>query len=245
MVWLLISNEEVLMATHECFPPPGARFSASAIVGLTRRILMKTPYRTLAVTFGVLILALLFVPNASAQCGRFTNPVATHAGWHYQPEQSRLLRTAFVEDDDLLDNKVPIVGLWHFKFTSKGNQAIGIPDGAPIDAGYAEWHSDGTEITNSGAIATITGNICMGMWQRVGQRHYKLNHFAIVFDSTGTNVVGPANIQEDVTVSPNGNSFTGTFTIDKYTEAGNKTAHVEGTVAATRITVNTPPESVF
>jgi hypothetical protein len=207
--------------------------------------LVKTGFKTLAAAFGALVVAFLLVPNSSAQCGRFSAPSPTPAGWHYQLGHPHLLQAAFVTGLDPFEKNSSIVGFWHFKFTSKGNEGIGIPDGAPIDAGYAQWHSDGTEITNSGAISTITGNICMGVWQQVGLRTYKLNHFAIVFDSAGINVIGPANIKEEVTVSPDGNSFAGTFTIDKYTEAGNSNGHVQGTVAATRITVTTKPESVF
>src|SRR5215212_1066954 len=56
-----------------------------------------------------------------------------------------------------------IVGLWQFEFTSAGNDGspFYIPDGAPLDAGYAQWHSDGTEIMNSSR-DPITGNVCLG-----------------------------------------------------------------------------------
>jgi len=34
----------------------------------------------------------------------------------------------------------------------QGKYGIGIPDGVPLDDGYATWHSDGTEIMNSGRV---------------------------------------------------------------------------------------------
>ena len=136
---------------------------------------MKTSYRTLAVTFGALALALLFVPNSTAQCGGIRNPAATHASWHYQLGQPRLLRVASGSIDDLLDGNPGIVGFWHFKFVSQGS--AGIQDGTEVDAGYAQWHSDGTEITNSGGHAPITSSFCMGVWQKTGLRSYRLNHF--------------------------------------------------------------------
>ena len=40
-----------------------------------------------------------------------------------------------------------IVGFWKVKFVAEGN--AGIPDGAVLDNGFQQWHSDGTEITNS------------------------------------------------------------------------------------------------
>jgi len=55
------------------------------------------------------------------------------------------------------------------KFTSKGNTAIGIPDDATIDEGYAAWHSDGTEIMNSGRVPK-TGNFWMGDGKRPDDR---------------------------------------------------------------------------
>lgn len=197
----------------------------------------KTSFKTLAATFGALVVAFLLVPSSTAQCGGLRQPLPSHASWNLQLGQPRLLPAAFDSDE------ASIVGFWHFKFVSRGSS--GIPDGTEVDAGYAQWHSDGTEITNSGGHAPITSSFCTGVWKQTGLRSYKLNHFAIAWDSTGMNLIGPANIQENVTVSPDGNSFTGTFTVDQYTEAGNRVAHVQGTVTATRITVNTLPSSIF
>jgi hypothetical protein len=199
---------------------------------------------TLAVTLGMLALALLLVPNATAQCGGIRQPAATHTGWHYQLGQPRLQQAAFVTSSDFeIGGEAAIVGFWHVKFISQGS--AGIPDGTEVDAGYAQWHSDGTEIMNSGGRSPITGAFCLGVWQKTGLRSYKLNHFAAAWDSTGSNLVGPANIKEQITLASNGNQFSGTFTIDQYTEAGNSVAHVQGNITGVRITVDTPPTSVF
>jgi hypothetical protein len=85
----------------------------------------------------------------------------------------------------------------------------------------------------------------LGVWTRVGESKYKLNHFAAAWDPTGSTLIGPGNIREEVTLGPGGNKFTGTFTIDQYDESGNKLAHVEGSITGTRIGVNTPPQSIF
>jgi hypothetical protein len=47
------------------------------------------------------------------------------------------------------------IGMWNIQFISQGNgsHSPSIPDGALIDFGYAQWHTDGTEIMNSGASA--------------------------------------------------------------------------------------------
>lgn len=85
----------------------------------------------------------------------------------------------------------------------------------------------------------MTGDVCVGVWEKVGPRSYKLNHIGISYDSTGLNLVGEAIIRQNLTLSEKGNGISGTFTIDQYDESGNKLAHVQGTLYGTRITVNT------
>ena len=129
-----------------------------------------------------------------------------------------------------------IVGLWKFTFTSEGSQ--GIPDGTVVDAGYVTWHADGTELMNSGR-PPITGSFCMGVWKPVGPSTFKLHHVALSWDPTGTVFVGPAEIRETVTVAPKGNSYVGKFTLDQLaTDEKTVLAHVQGTVTATRVTVD-------
>ena len=127
------------------------------------------------------------------------------------------------------EQNAPIVGLWQIQFA--------LPDGTVIDSGYATWHSDGTEIMNSGR-APMTSSFCMGAWKQTKNGMFKLNHFALSWDSTGQNLVGPANIRELVAVDHTGNHYSGTFTIDQYDTNGNLLAHVAGSVTATRITAN-------
>jgi len=49
------------------------------------------------------------------------------------------------------------------KHRAKGNTVHNpsIPDGAQLDFGYTQWHSDGTELMNSGGHAANTGNFCV------------------------------------------------------------------------------------
>lgn len=128
-----------------------------------------------------------------------------------------------------------IVGMWHFTFTSEGNTAMGIPDGAILDDGFQTWHSDGTEITNS-LRPPPSSNFCMGVWGSHGTYGYGLNHYALSWDPTGTVFIGPANIREHVQVSTDGGTISGTFTIDQYASDGvTLLAHIEGAVDGTRI----------
>jgi hypothetical protein len=131
--------------------------------------------------------------------------------------------------------------MWSFQFVSKGNTTHNptIPDGAVLDFGYVQWHIDGTEIMNSGGRPPATENFCLGTWQKTGQNTYQLTHFALSYDAASGNLNGKVVIQEQVTVSPGGTKYTGTFTIDVYDpKTGAPVDHVAGTVAATRLTVD-------
>ncbi|MGE5055133.1 MAG: hypothetical protein ACM3WP_13310 [Acidobacteriota bacterium] len=141
------------------------------------------------------------------------------------------------------DNRDPIIGMWHVTFTASGNEA-GPPDGTPIDNALITWHSDGTELMNS-ARPPQDGNFCMGIWKKVGINKYKLNHFAWLGNDTSNapggigNPTGPTRIVENITLSPDGKHYTGTFTLDAYDPLGNSVAHILGVIAGTRITLKT------
>jgi hypothetical protein len=147
------------------------------------------------------------------------------------------------------DDEASIVGLWQFVFNSQGNNVAPflIPDGAPLDAGYTQWHSDETEIMNSSR-DPATGNFCLGTWKSIGHRRYKLNHFALSWDNTGkfcipepgapSCFVGPANIREEVVLDRRGHTYTGTVTIDQYDSGNHLMFSLAGTVSARRITAD-------
>lgn len=147
------------------------------------------------------------------------------------------------KDSDEDSDRAAIVGLWKFAFTATS------PFVGPFDAGYVQWHSDGTELMNSGRAPT-TGNFCMGVWKHIGRSTYKLNHVALgwAFDANvpatgpgtgGANFIGPANIREEVTVDRSGNSYQGTFTLVQYEPDGTTViATIIGNVTATRLTAD-------
>jgi hypothetical protein len=143
----------------------------------------------------------------------------------------------------------------------QGGPGVPVPPiGVEVDAGFQQWHNDGTEMLNSGRPAA-NSNFCMGVWERVGLRTFKLNHFAISYtqgpapdaeSGPSNTLTGPTSIVEEVTVSPNGKTFTGTFTITDYKETdtpqGSSIAWLDtisGTVTGTRIDVNTPVSPLF
>jgi len=141
------------------------------------------------------------------------------------------------------DSRDPIVGMWHVTFTADGNE-LGPPDDTPIDNALVTWHSDGTELMNS-ARPPQDGDFCMGVWKKTGKSTYKLNHIAWLSNDTANaptgigNPTGPTRFFEEVTLSPDGKHYTGKFTLDAYDTSGNLAVHIVGTIAATRITLDT------
>jgi hypothetical protein len=177
---------------------------------------------------------LLVAASAKASCGSFSQvgagKSAHPASWDTQSGSAH-------------SDEASIVGMWHVTFTAKGNSE-GPPDNTPIDNAIIVWHSDRTEIMNSGRPAQ-DGDFCMGVWEEVGRCHYKLNHFAWMGNDTTNapggvgNPIGPTRITEDVTVSPDGKHYSGTFTLDAYDTSFNLTAHIVGVLNGTRITMGT------
>jgi len=180
----------------------------------------------------------LFAVNASAACGDSSKyGAALHRqSWQGLGFSSGSLLT-------VADPADPIVGLWHVTFTAQGNEA-GPPDGTPIDNALVTWHSDGTELMNS-ARPPQDGNFCMGVWKKTGTNKYKLSHIPWLGNDTANapsgigNPTGPARFLEEITLSADGNHYTGRFTLDAYDALGHPVAHIVGVVAGTRITLNT------
>jgi hypothetical protein len=184
----------------------------------------------------MLALATMCAPYARAGCGQY-RPLPKGASWQPQMTAPRLLRAALIVDGDDATPEPTMVGTWKEHWISEGSK--GVPDGTEIDAGYSQWHSDGTEINISGMRAPLTGDVCLGEWIKTGVRTYQMNHFGVSYDPTGENLVGPARIQQWITIGPDGNATSGKFTIEQWDEDGNLLAHLQGKVIGTRVTMET------
>ena len=201
---------------------------------------MKGIVRAIAIMFGTLVLAGVMAVNAGAQCGASDGPLTSNTAtallMHSAPTKAATTTTsAPAPSTQVAPVGAPIVGFWHVKFISKGTGFI--PDGTVVDMGFSQWHSDGTEILNSSR-PPATSNFCLGVWAKTGPSTYKLNHFALSSDLNG-NMIGPANIREDVTLDAHGTGYSGTFSISQYDTSGNLLVQIVGEVKATRITVDT------
>ena len=198
---------------------------------------MKSGNWKIVPALSALALATMFAPYAHAGCGLYS-PVPHAASWQPQIASPRLVLAALAIDDEAATPSEPsMVGTWKEHWISEGSE--GIKDGTEVDAGYAQWHSDGTEINLSGLRAPLTGDVCLGEWIKTGARSYQMNHFGIAYDPTGVNLVGPARIQQWLTIDPKGDSTSGKFTIDQWDEAGNLLAHLQGNITGTRVTMET------
>jgi hypothetical protein len=195
---------------------------------------MRTIFKAaIAGILAMVLLDMVFVSGATAQCVS-SDWLKTGA---IEPQSWQgAARNSFLPVAGQEGNDDRIVGFWKVKFVSDGNP--GIPDGVVLDNAFVQWHSDGTEIMNSSR-PPATSSFCLGVWQKSGPFSYELNHFALSSDLSG-NLIGPAQIREEITLNQRANQYEGTFTIDQYDVAGNLLVHIAGRVNATRVTVDTP-----
>lgn len=203
---------------------------------------MKAILAKLIMCAGALVLALATVPGAWAECGLPTKLVKPTS---WQPAYGAANPSLVWADFD--DDGPSIVGMWHVIFTAQTSNGQAIPGGAVIDNSVVVWHGDRTEIMNSSRSAQ-DGNFCLGVWERTGERSYLLNHIpwqGNVFDpSVPPETVGPpqsgAQLIEKVLLSPDGNSYTGSFTLRAYSSTGTIYQTFTGSLSAKRITPTTP-----
>jgi|SRR5271157_165056 len=202
---------------------------------------MKTISKMFRAGLGLVLMGAFLTAMAAAQCASPTAKLHKQA-WRVGDPTALLIQAA--------DTVEPIVGMWHVTFTAEGNSG-GPPDGTPIDNSLVVWHSDHTEIMASSRPAQ-DGDFCLGVWERTGKSKYKLNHLAWLGGNDTTNApsgignpTGPTRLVEEVTLSPDGKHYCGTFTLDAFDTAGNLTAHIVGVITATRVTVTTTVQDLL
>jgi hypothetical protein len=205
----------------------------------------KVTHRAVITILGAVVLGLLSVPAAIA-CA-LAPPSASSTTQQLLPDPQNPLALATSEGlaRDLSRaasaTGASIVGMWRFQYISEGNTTHNpyIADGAQLNFGYKQFHTDGTEIQNSGARSPAQGNFCLGVWQKTGYSTYQLNHFALNYNATTGTWLGTIIVIEKVTVSPGGTAYSGTFVESVFDTNGNKTDQLTGQVTAQQITVDT------
>jgi hypothetical protein len=208
---------------------------------------MIIPMRPLMAALVLSVAGFSMANSAQAGCD-IAPPLLKPNAWNPSTQASPTLRWAYYRsgtegrflltgDDGGWPGEASIVGMWRFQLLA--------PNGAVVDDGYAQWHSDGTEIQNSGLHAPITSNFCLGVWQQVGPNTYQLNHFPLGWDSTGQSPANAIQITETVKLTDK-DHMTGKFTLKVYVwttpdsldvAPGGPVATVTGTITATRVTI--------
>jgi hypothetical protein len=206
---------------------------------------MSLTQRIVTTTLSAAIVGALFAPTAAA-CGYSTTLPAALTLQQIRVNPQDPLEAAPLAElardmNAASKDGVSIVGMWSVQFISMGNTKHNppIPDGAPLDFGYVQWHSDGNEFMNSGGRSPSTQNFCMGVYQQTGRYTYQLNHFALSYDGASGQLTGRVLIAESITLSPGGTKYSGTFTITAFDTKGNQVDQVVGQISANRITVDT------
>jgi len=191
---------------------------------------------------GALVVVSSMMPNALAQCALPTKLIKP-ANWNLQMGSPQSVRAA-LRLTAAGDDSAPIVGMWHVVFTAQTLQGSPIPD-TVIDSALVVWHSDGTEIMSSARPAQ-DGNFCLGVWEQTGKSTYYLNHLPWAGNDGANapsgigNPTGGGQIVEQITLSSDHNSYSGTFKLDAYDLNGHIEATLTGKLKATRITTKTP-----
>jgi hypothetical protein len=199
---------------------------------------MKLNTRLTTRVLQALAVGAAFASLASAGCGDVST---LQPPFQFVQSQATALALRANSSGNAMNNIASPIGMWNIQFISQGNGSHNppIPDGALVDFGYTQWHSDGTEIMNSGGHAPSTQKFCLGVWVRCGMFNYEVNHFALSYNAATGVLAAKVNIREQVTLDPSGNEFSGTFAIDIYDAiSGQQVDHQVGNITATRVTVD-------
>ncbi len=192
---------------------------------------MKTPKR-IATLIAVAALFPIYLSNARADCGIDPSGKLPTAAVRAPLPSAAMLSTNgddkdWFKDDDAGPYGLRIVGLW---------QTIVTQGQTVLLRGFDVYHSDHTEGLNE-FHDPRTGNVCFGVWKYVGHNTYKLKHPAFLWDANGV-WIGYRILHQTVTLSRDGNSFTGTWSNDRTDINGNIVAHVDAEISGTRVVVD-------
>jgi hypothetical protein len=205
-------------------------------------------HKVKALAAGLALLGLTAISASPALAGCLDYKGQKTVGWQASGEfgMAGLVKVSVQQDGWSWEpplRRAPIVGLWAFKYISKGNYAtFGFKDGMILDGGNTLFYADGNENTVSGVRNPETGNVCLGVWERTGEWTYELNHIGLSWDPVKNLPAGPAFIKQKLTLGKDLNSYTGTFSIRQLDPDGktlSTPAPIVGTIVATRVNIDT------
>jgi len=189
---------------------------------------MKTIVNSLRMVLGCAGLATVSLGTSThtlaATCGG--TPYAS--GLHALASPARTsAATALGSASDNDPHRKSIVGLWHVVYTSGGVTAW---------ESFDQWHTDGNEFE---AADLQLGSMCQGTWVKTGPGTVRLFHVGWNFDPTGVTLTGYFTETQTDTVSADGMTYDGTYSLQNFDVSGN---HIQGqdqsgTVHGTRLTL--------
>jgi hypothetical protein len=98
-----------------------------------------------------------------------------------------------------------IVGLWEFQL-----------GGMLQDFGTQAFHEGGTETMFSAGVDPATGDVCQGVWRKVGRSTYTLSHVAMGWTAPGAEYGVLIHFHMLIKLSPSGNSLSGNYNVDLF-----------------------------
>jgi hypothetical protein len=179
----------------------------------------QQPFKSVALVaiFGLIAMAVATQAEAACMDGLLQRAAPTKSSTHSNTTPLRPISAVYHpgaaaghavlkvadRDDRNDDDEASIVGLWEFQL-----------DGAPPDFGTQAWHADGTELMFSAGRNPATGDVCQGVWRKIGPRTYSLNHLAMGWDigEFGLRI----HIHAVVTLNRAGDKYTGTYSAAAY-----------------------------
>jgi len=162
---------------------------------------MKTTIKSMAATLAVILVGTVAtMERASAGCAA-PGAVRSPAVWQEPKDSFGLMPVGDFNDG------ASIVGLWKFKLS-----------GFLTDFGTQAFHAGGTEMMFSAGVDPATGDVCQGVWRKVGPSTYTLNHIAMAWTAPGAEYGVLIRIHMLLKLAPSGNSFTGTYNVSLFAE---------------------------
>jgi hypothetical protein len=185
----------------------------------------------------VVAFLILAAPGANAQCGAARNGGMSVPGLESlqdsavfgQKSLSEPAASSQTQEQHERRSHVSIVGFW---------KTIAFASGVLNDVGFEQFAPGGTELLNDTGVPGGGNSFCMGAWKRIGPLTYSLVHPFFVLDpSDGKTPIAIGIERARMTVAPDGNTFSGTWTQDNYDFSGHVVAggHYDGTLTGTRI----------
>ena len=178
-------------------------------------------------SLALIALSILAAPFSGAECGAVAHSANTLSPQVKSLQEPSALAEVDSDQADLPNASVTVLGLW---------KKIYFDDhGVLNDIGLAQFSAGGTELLNDVGAFNAGNNFCIGGWKKVGPRSYDLVHTFYLFN--GTTAIGVSIEKSNLTVSRDGNHFTGTWNQDNYDLFGNVLAntHSQGRITGTRI----------